>query len=359
MSVSRSFRGPMALASGTRIGPYEILAVLGAGGMGEVYSARDPRLGREVAIKVLPAALSADPERLHRFAQEARAAAALNHPNIVTIYSVEAADGIPFLTMELVEGQPLSDLIPKGGMPLDRLLAIATPIADALAAAHAKGITHRDLKPANIMVGTDGRPKILDFGLAKLQELSPPTFGATALATQHLTLQGSIVGTVSYMSPEQAEGKPVDQRSDIFSLGVILYEMATGERPFKGDTTVSTITSILRDTPRPITELNHALPRDLVLIARRCLVKDPEHRTQSVKDLRNELEDLRRDVDTGALLAPAAAPVVPPRQLSPRWVAAVVLSAAVGAGGETGAAQCAGHSSRHAGCAADARRRVL
>jgi serine/threonine protein kinase len=206
-----SFDDPMVTNNleGQQLGAYQLSSRIGVGGMGEVYRAHDPRLGREIAIKVLPAAFAADRERLHRFEQEARAAAALNHPNIVTIHSVEELNGIRFLTMELLEGQPLSDVIPPGGLPLDRLLDVATPLADALAAAHAKGITHRDLKPANVMVGADRRVTVLDFGLAKLHETSPVAGWATALPTVDMTGEGRIVGTVAYMSPEQAAGKPI------------------------------------------------------------------------------------------------------------------------------------------------------
>jgi serine/threonine protein kinase len=292
---------------GQRLGAYQLSSRIGVGGMGEVYRAHDPRLGREIAIKVLPAALAADRERLHRFEQEARAAAALSHPNIVTIHSVEEANGIRFLTMELVEGQPLSDLIPPGGLPLDRLLGVAIPLADALAAAHAKGITHRDLKPANVMVGADRRVTVLDFGLAKLHESSPAAGCVTALPTVDMTGEGRIVGTVSYMSPEQAEGKPIDHRSDLFSLGVILYELATGRRPFTGETSVSIISSILKDTPHSITDLKATLPRELGRIVRRALTKDRERRYQTAKDLRNELEDLKQEIESGPV-APHIAP---------------------------------------------------
>ena len=298
----------MALSAGTRLGAYEIVALLGAGGMGEVYRAHDPRLGRDVAIKVLPAAFSADPERLRRFEQEARAVAALSHANIVTIHSVEEADGNRFITMELVEGEPLSNLIQPGGLPPDRLVAVAIPLADALAAAHAKGITHRDLKPANIMVGPDCRVTVLDFGLAKLQVSAPGAGAATALPTADLTREGRIVGTVAYMSPEQAEGKPIDHRSDLFSLGVILYEMATGRRPFTGETSMSIMSSILRDTPPSITDLKGTLPRELGRIIRRALTKDAERRYQTAKDLRNELEDLKREIESRPVV-----PVIPPR----------------------------------------------
>jgi serine/threonine protein kinase/Tfp pilus assembly protein PilF len=299
------------LSTGAHLGPYDILGPLGSGGMGEVYRARDPRLGRDIAIKVLPAAFSTDPDRLRRFEQEARAAAALNHPNIVTIHSVEEASGIRFLTMELVEGTSLSDLIPKDGLPLDRLLNIAIPLADAISAAHQTGITHRDLKPANVMVTPDGRVKVLDFGLAKLRETSPVEPAVSALPTMALTREGRIVGTVTYMSPEQAEGKPVDHRSDIFSLGVLLYEMATGARPFTGDTSVSVLSSIIKDTPRSVTELKPVLPRDLSRIIKRCLAKDPEYRYQSAKDLRNDLRELQQDSDGSELQVSRASRVDP------------------------------------------------
>src|SRR5437867_2611205 len=308
-SAGELARTVMRLAPGARLGPYEILSLVGAGGMGEVYRARDPKLNRDIALKILLEREAADPQRRARFAREAQNVAALNHPNIVTIYSVEEADGIAFLTMEFVAGRPLRELIPKGGMPLERLLTIAVPLADALNAAHARGITHRDLKPANIMVGVDGRVKVLDFGLAKLHEPEPesvPVVLTSFPTAEHATGEGRIVGTAAYMSPEQAEGKPLDHRTDIFSLGVILYEMATGERPFQGDTTISVISSIVKDTPRSVTEINPALPRDLARIVRRALVKDPDHRYQTVRDLGNDLEDLKRDLASGEVLSSSA-----------------------------------------------------
>jgi eukaryotic-like serine/threonine-protein kinase len=291
----------MSFAPGTHLGPYEIISLLGAGGMGEVYRARDPRLGRDVAIKVLPSAFADDAERLRRFEQEARAAAALNHPNIVTVYSVEKSDGVLFLTMEVVEGRSLA--IPKAGFTIDELLTIAIPLADAVAAAHEKGIAHRDLKPANIMIGAGhtGRVKVLDFGLAKLIDPGLATAGASTMPASPSTAEGRIVGTVAYMSPEQAAGTAIDSRSDLFSLGVILYEMASGQKPFKGDTGVSVLSSILKDTPVSVTDLNPALPRELGRIVRRCLVKDPARRYQTAADLRNELEELKHDLDSGAL----------------------------------------------------------
>ena len=276
--------------------------------MGEVYKARDPRLNRLVALKLLPVAAAGDAERRERFEREAQAVAALNHPGIVTIHSVEEADGQFFLTMELVEGRSLADSIPPAGLPLDRLMKIAIPVADAMAAAHQKGITHRDLKPANIMLGAgehEGRVKVLDFGLAKLADAPAPAMGGTtlptALPTTPITGEGRILGTVAYMSPEQAEGKPIDARSDLFSLGVILYEMATGRRPFTGDTNISVISSIVKDTPKSVTELNPALPRDLGRIIRRALSKDLERRYQTAKDLRNDLEELKASLDSGEL----------------------------------------------------------
>ena len=330
---------PKSLAAGTRLAHYEIVGLLGAGGMGEVYRAKDTKLQREVALKVLPPDTAANPERRQRFEREARAVAALNHPNIVTIHSVDEVDGRLFLTMELVDGQPLSELIRPGGLPIDQLLAIATPLADAVSAAHARGITHRDLKPANVMVTSTRQVKVLDFGLAKLLDPSLVTDSMATEAPQVITGQGKILGTIAYMAPEQAEGKPVDARSDIFSLGVMLYEMATGERPFKGDTSVSTLAAIMRDTPKPVTEVNPAIPKELGRVIRRALSKDPERRQQTGKDLRNELDDLRKDLESGELTAStsqtaavrAAAPA--PRRMP--WAAVaggLALMAALGAG---------------------------
>jgi eukaryotic-like serine/threonine-protein kinase len=320
----------MTLAIGTRIGPYEIQSAIGAGGMGEVYRARDPRLNRVIAIKILPEDLSGDAERRSRFEREAQSLAALSHPNIVTIHSVEQADGIPFLTMEYVDGKSLSELISPGGLPLNQLLALAIPLADAVSAAHQKGITHRDLKPANVMVTDDGRVKILDFGLAKLTEAAPAEALVTGLPTVAPSDEGRIIGTVAYMSPEQAEGKRIDARTDIFSLGVLLYEMATGARPFNGATPLSTITSILRDAPRPVTDLNPELPRDLALTVRRCLAKDPEHRTQSAKDLRNQLEDLQHALNSGELQQQPTTTGVQARPSVARPVAFAAVAVLVG-----------------------------
>ena len=320
----------MALPPGTHLGPYEILGALGAGGMGEVYRARDPRLNRLIAIKLLPATAAEDADRRERFEREALALAALNHPGIVTIYSVEEADHQFFLTMELVEGRALADAIPKRGLPLDRVLRICSRVVEAIAAAHQKGIMHRDLKPANIMIGEgeqDGRVKVLDFGLVKLTGSATGTEADTAMATALATGEGRILGTVAYMSPEQAEGKAIDARSDLFSLGVILYELATGQRPFTGDTSISIISAIVKDTPKPVTEVNPALPRDLGRIVRRALAKDPERRYQTAKDLRNDLDDLRASRESGEFLPGSSGPSVIVHSRRARvwaWIAATV-----------------------------------
>ena len=229
---------------GETISHYRILDKLGKGGMGEVYLAEDTTLKRKVALKVLPPELASSQERLERFQREAESLASLNHPNIVTIHTVEEDDGVRFLTMEWVEGQTLADLVEKGGLPLEKIFEIATPLADALAVAHSKGIVHRDLKPGNVMVTNEGRVKVLDFGLAKLLE-EEPDLVATEMATEALTRDGIAMGTIPYMSPEQVQGKAVDHRSDIFSLGIVLYEMSTGQLPFEGETSADLISSIL------------------------------------------------------------------------------------------------------------------
>lgn len=293
------------LPAGTRLGAYEIVARLGAGGMGEVYLANDMRLGRRVALKVLPPALAGDDDRRRRLEREAQAAAKLNHPNIVTLFSFEHADAIAFLTMEYVEGDSLASHIVAAGMPLNRMLPIAIAIADAVAAAHRAGIVHRDLKPANVMLTAPGsRPKVLDFGLARFQGVVADPAAATGTAP--ISDLGRIVGTIAYMSPEQAEGRETDARSDIFSLGVMLFEMATGRRPFVGDSSLSVISSILRDTPPTVSDVKPGLPVEFARIVRRCLQKDPDRRYQTAVDLRNALEELKQDTESGI-----SAPVVP------------------------------------------------
>jgi TolB-like protein/Tfp pilus assembly protein PilF len=260
--------------------------------MGAVYRAADTKLGREVALKVLPPEVASDPERLARFRREARAVAALNHPHIVTIFSVEEAESVHFLTMELVEGKALDRLIPAGGMTCDQIVEIASALADALAAAHEKGIVHRDLKPANVMVSNEGRVKVLDFGLAKDVGASNP--GDATLTSDHRTQVGVVMGTPAYMSPEQTSGRPLDHRTDIFSMGVVLHEMATGRRPFEGSSPAELASAILRDTPVSVTDLRPDLPSDLARIVRRCLEKDPRHRVQTARDVSNEFRDLAK-----------------------------------------------------------------
>jgi serine/threonine protein kinase/tetratricopeptide (TPR) repeat protein len=276
---------------GTNLSHYRVLEKLGEGGMGEVYRAEDTRLKRQVALKVLPEGMARDPERLRRFQREAEAIASLSHPGIVTIFSVEEAEGVHFLTMELVSGKRLDEIVPSGGMALEDFVEVALPLVEALVAAHDRGITHRDLKPANIMVTDDGMLKVLDFGLAKLRQ--PDTVSdETHLPTEALTQEGLVLGTIPYMAPEQLEGRPVDHRADVFSVGIVLHEMLTGERPFKGKSSASLITAILRDRPGPVSKLRSDVPPALERVILRCLQKDPDRRFQTTKDLRNELEEM-------------------------------------------------------------------
>jgi non-specific serine/threonine protein kinase len=301
---------------GQTLSHYSILDKLGEGGMGTVYLAEDTSLGRRVALKVLPSQMASDPDRLRRFKREAKTVAALSHPNIVTLYSVEESDYGHFITMELVEGESLEELIGAHGLSLEKIFSIAIPLADALSAAHRQGITHRDLKPANVMITGDGRVKILDFGLAKLQ----PESGAPEepeMATLALTREGMVMGTVPYMSPEQVQGRRVDHRADIFSLGVLLYEMATGTRPFKGETSADLISSILRDAPQPVTEVNVDLPNHLGRVVNRCLEKDLQRRYQTALDVKNELEQLQKEGSEAGSEAMASIAVLPFADLSP------------------------------------------
>jgi eukaryotic-like serine/threonine-protein kinase len=313
----------MTFAAGTRLGPYEILSLLGAGGMGEVYRARDTRLGREAAVKVLPQEFSASRERVARFEQEARSASALNHPNIVTIYDVGWADGAAYVGMELVSGSSLRDVLAEGVVPPRRLLAIGAQIAQGLAAAHEAGIVHRDVKPENVMVTRDGRVKILDFGLAKVAPARAEEGSQIPTAAQ-ATEPGAVLGTVGYMSPEQIRGLPLDHRTDIFSLGAVLYEMASGARPFRAATTADTMTAILREEPA---DFPAGAPPALERVVRRCLEKSPEARFQSARDLAFALETSSA---SASLPAVASAPEAHRRRRGV-WVAAVALAAIFGA----------------------------
>jgi len=276
---------------GRTLAHYRINTAIGAGGMGEVYRATDMKLGRDVALKILPPDVASDPERLARFQREARVVAALNHPNVVTLYSVEESDSVHFLTMELIEGQPLDRLIPANGLPVERIVEIAGALAEALAAAHEKGIVHRDLKPANVMVTEEGRVKVLDFGLAK--DVRAGDSSDATLTSAH-TEVGVVMGTPAYMSPEQISGRALDHRTDIFSLGVLLHEMCTGRRPFTGQSSAELTSAILRDDPPSITDTRSDLPSDLLRVIRRCLEKDPRHRMQTARDIGNEFRDLAR-----------------------------------------------------------------
>jgi len=288
----------MLLSSGDRLGQYEILAPIGAGGMGDVYRAKDQRLGREVAVKVLPAGVAHNDDRLARFQREARAVVALNHQHIVTIFSVEEAGGVHFLTMELVVGQALDRLIPESGLPIGQIVEIAGALADALTAAHEKGIVHRDLKPANVMITHDGRVKVLDFGLAK--EVGEAGLDDATRTSLGNTQAGVVMGTPAYMSPEQISGRPLDCRTDIFSLGVMLHEMATGKRPFAGNSSAELVSAILRDAPPSVCETRADLPGDLARIVRRCLEKDARYRIQTARDVSNEFRDLARQTQQKA-----------------------------------------------------------
>jgi serine/threonine protein kinase/tetratricopeptide (TPR) repeat protein len=285
---------------GQTVGHYKILDRLGAGGMGEVYRAEDSVLKRQVALKVLPPEVAGSQERLKRFRREAELVASLNHPNIVVIYSVEEAESIRFLTMELIEGQPLNRVIPADGLPVEEYFDIAVPLADALSVAHEQGIVHRDLKPDNIMVSDRGVVKVLDFGLAKPSSPAED-FDSTNLPTETLTSEGKIQGTVPYMSPEQVRGLELDHQSDIFSLGIVLHEMATGRRLFHGESSADTVTAILTKEPDSVAEVRPELPFHLSRIISHCLVKNQAHRYQSTGDLRDELVGLKREVESGRI----------------------------------------------------------
>ena len=304
------------LEPGLSIGAYVVVSTLGRGGMGEVYRARDTKLDRDVAIKILPAVFGSDPDRVVRFQREARTLAALNHPNIAAIYGLEERDGATALVLELVEGPTLADRIAQGAVPLDEALRIATQVADALEAAHERGIIHRDLKPANIKVRRDGTVKVLDFGLAKRPSPADARdVGVDPLTAGGLTGDGAILGTVGYMSPEQAAGRAAVFASDQFSFGVILFELLTGQRPFARDTSVETLSAIIRDDPPPIGAINPAVPDSLQRLVERCLAKQPEHRYADTRQIAVELGRVRREPET---LERRETPPAVPSDRSPR-----------------------------------------
>ena len=324
----------MTLPAGTRLGPYEVVATIGAGGMGEVYRARDVRLGREVAVKTLPAVAASDPERRARFEQEARSASALNHPNIITVLDIGDADGSSYIAMEYVEGRTVRELLAAGPLTVRRILDIAVQAAEGLAKAHAAGIVHRDLKPDNLMVSKDGFVKILDFGLAKLVSPLPEELTNLPTVAKPATNPGAVMGTVGYMSPEQASGQAVDFRTDQFSLGTILYEMATGVRPFHRKTSAETLAAIIRDDPEDVAKLSPRTPAPLRWIIERCLAKDPDDRFASTRDLARDLASVREHLSETGISGPALA-ASPARR---RWPAAagwtlagLAMGAALGA----------------------------
>ncbi len=306
----------MAITPGQNLLHYRLIEKIGEGGMGVVWKALDTTLDREVALKVLPDDVANDPERLARFEREAKALAALDHPNIVTIHTVQQAEGLRFITMELVRGAPLTHRIPKAGLAPDELLRIGVTLADALAAAHDKGVVHRDLKPANVMVGGDGRVRVLDFGLVKLSRQDPEADQATQAVTATATGIGMVVGTLPYMSPEQLKGEAVDHRTDIFSLGVMLYEMALGRHPFPANSNAERVAAILTATPPPPNEVRSELPEGLGRVIARCMQKDPAGRYASAVDLRDALRNLERQPGASTVATAAAPPTAVPEPRS-------------------------------------------
>ncbi len=317
----------MALSSGTKLGPYEIQSLLGAGGMGEVYRAHDSRLNRPVAIKLLPASYSADPDRLQRFSQEARAAAALSHPNILSIFDIGDKDGAPYIVSELLEGETLRSCLKRGPLSLRKAIDYALHVARGLAAAHEKGIVHRDLKPENLFITNDGRIKILDFGLAKLTRPEIARESGEAPTVQAATEPGVVMGTVGYMSPEQVRGKPADARSDIFSFGAILYEMISGRRAFHGESAADTMSAILKEEIPELTETGRNVPPGLERIVRHCLEKSPSQRFHSASDLAFDLEALT-ELSSAKSGAQATAQVSKASPKTLVWTAAVIIAAA-------------------------------
>src|SRR5512139_3727538 len=316
----------MSLAPGTRLGPYEVTALIGAGGMGEVYKAKDTRLDRSVAIKVLPSHVSADADRRARFAREAKTIAGLNHPHICTLHDVGETDGTTYLVMEHLTGETLAQRLEKGPLPLEQALTVATEIADALSAAHRQGIIHRDLKPGNVML-TKAGTKLLDFGLAKLKAHGeqPAAAHLASAPTQStpLTGEGTIVGTLRYMAPEQLEGKPADARTDLWALGAILYEMVTGKRAFEGTSAASLITAIMSVEPAPVSTLQPLTPSGVDRLVRRCLAKTPDDRWDSAHDAGDELRWIRES--SGAAVQTRVAPRLQRGLRAVVWVVAGFL----------------------------------
>ena len=325
----------MPLTSGVHLGPYEIFSLLGTGGMGEVYRGRDPRLGRDVAIKVLPANASSDPGGLQRFEQEARAAAALYHPNILAVYDVGVYDGVPYIVSELLEGQTLRERVSSGPIPMRTALDYAVQIAHGLAAAHENGIVHRDLKPDNVFLTRDGRVKILDFGLANLIDQESTGVVSSVLPTSPPgTSPGLVLGTTGYMSPEQVRGEHVDRRTDIFALGVVLYEMLTGRRAFLRETIRETMTAILRNDLPDIHSSNPQVSLPLEQLLRRCLDKDPTRRFEAMHDLAialSAIEVTPTSSTTAVMSVPAFVPVPEKRRPDLPIAAVVFVALAVGA----------------------------
>jgi len=297
---------------GKTLAHYKITDLLGKGGMGEVYRARDQRLDRDVALKLLPKTESGDSERVHRFEREAKVLASLEHPNIATVYGFHEDGGMQFIAMELISGSTIETKIADKGLALDRLLEIGIPLAEAIAFANDHGVIHRDLKPANVMLDASGRVKVVDFGLAAL--LQTPSGTDPDATRDALTIAGEIIGTVNYMAPEQLEGRAIDERTDVFSIGVILYELATGKRPFQADSTAGVASAILRDTPAHLRELRPDLPADLARVIRRCLEKKVDRRMQTVRDVYNELQDIRAGIRTEE---PVSSPALPEGPGSP------------------------------------------
>ncbi len=319
---------------GSSLGPYTILEPLGAGGMGEVYLGEDTRLGRKVAIKVLPEEWAADPERLARFEQEARAAAALNHPHIAVVHDIGADAGVHYMVQEYLEGRTLHAELEAGRIPLERSLALAVEIAGALKAAHTAGIVHRDLKPANVFVSPDGHAKVLDFGLAKLMEGGAALRSDSAESPTMLgTVAGQIMGTAGYMAPEQVQGGEIDARTDLFAFGCLLYELVAGRQPFAGRSMLQTLDRIIHEDPEPIEQVQAGLPERLRWILDKCLAKNPARRYQGAADLAVDLQRLAADVESGAASVPTEsisgdADLPAPRGVSPTLVGVALLATA-------------------------------